>query len=197
MNFKLTGLKAYDKKRTKIKLLLKSDDGVSAEYIISEGTYREIGCPLSGDLIPEELLEAVSEEDEAIRADKKASAILAFADNSTARLKMKLRRAGFSAKATEKAVESLTRAGLLDDRRQVKLRIENLWRYKLLGPARIIAKLSAEGYSVTLIKSSIKDLEASVEIDFKKSKHALLEKHAPDSYEERQKLLYKYGNIYD
>ena len=197
MNFKLTGLKAYDKKRTKIKLLLKSDDGVSAEYIISEGTYREIGCPLSGDLIPEELLKAVFEEDEAIRADKKAAAILAFADNSTARLKMKLRRAGFSAKATESAVKSLIREGLLDDSRQVKLRIESLWRYKLLGPARIIAKLSAEGYSKSLIKSSIRELEALEEIDFKKSKQALLEKHAPDSYEERQKLLYKYGYIYD
>ena len=197
MDFKLISLKAYDKKRTKLKLLLESTEGERFEYVVSEGTYRGIGCPLSGDFLSSELIEELVREDEEIRATKKALGILSYADNSTARLRMKLARAGFSKRASEEAISSLVRAGLLDDSRQVKVRVETLWRYQLLGPRRILAKLSAEGYPSSSVRAAISELKEEGVIDFSLSKRKLLEKKQPENFEEKQKLLYRYGYVYD
>jgi SOS response regulatory protein OraA/RecX len=197
VDFKLVSLKAYDKKRTKLKLTFENTEGEPFEYIVSEGTYRDIGCPLSGDFLPSELIRELVREDEEIRALKKALGILSYADNSCARLRMKLARAGFSKKASEEAVKNLIRMGLLDDNRQVKIRVEALWRSQLAGPRKIMAKLVSEGYSSSDVRAAIEELKSEETIDFSLSKRLLLEKKRPESYEDKQKLLYRYGYVYD
>ena len=174
-----------------------SADGERKKYTVSEGTYRDIGCPLSGDFLPSELIRELVREDEEIRALKKALGILSYADNSCARLRMKLARAGFSKKASEEAVKNLIRMGLLDDNRQVKIRVEALWRSQLAGPRKIMAKLVSEGYSSSDVRAAIEELKSEETIDFSLSKRLLLEKKRPESYEDKQKLLYRYGYVYD
>ena len=87
--------------------------------------------------------------------------------------------------------------GLLDDNRQVKIRVEALWRSQLAGPRKIMAKLVSEGYSSSDVRAAIEELKSEETIDFSLSKRLLLEKKRPESYEEKQKLLYKYGYVYD
>ena len=197
MNFKLIGLTAFGKEKKHLKLSLIGEEKGKIEYVISEGTYRGIGCPLSGEMLPQELLDKIAKEDEELRAYRKAVNILSYADNSRTRLTLKLKRAGFSSAAVESTVASLIRAGFLDDARQVKLRALGLWRDRHYGPYRIIKKLTSEGYSASAAKAAISELRASAEIDFEYSRNAIIEKYQPQNYEEKQKLLYKYGYLYD
>ena len=56
-------------------------DGKKTKYTITEGTYREIGCPLSGEVLEDEEAELLVKRDEERRALAKALSILAYADN--------------------------------------------------------------------------------------------------------------------
>ena len=62
---------------------------------------------------------------------------------------------------------------------------------------RIKAKLAAKYYSPALISKTIRSLEERGEIDFKKQKEALLSTKLDNNaaYEEKMKLLYKYGYL--
>ena len=57
-----------------------------SKYEISEGTYREIGSPLSGCYIDEGSLEVIRGEDERRRCLKRALRILEYSDKSKSAL---------------------------------------------------------------------------------------------------------------
>ena len=166
------------------------------KYVITEGTYREIGCPLSGEEIDGEALYTLSFEDEKRRALMKALNVLAYADNNKASLRRKLLMAGFSRECTDLAITECVMRGYVDEERQVE-RLVLKHCSELIGPHKIKVKLAAKYYSPALISKTIQSLEERGEIDFKKQKEALLSTKLDNNaaYEEKMKLLYKYGYL--
>ena len=171
-------------------------DGIRKKYTVSEGTYREIGCPLSGEEIDEEFFLILSTEDEKRRALAKSLNVLSYADNNKRALTGKLLRAGFSREAIEYAVTECVMRGYIDEARQAERLIMKHYA-ELLGPHKIKAKLQARQFSSALISKALCTLEEQGEIDFKENRARLLrEKLGADaSYDEKMKLLYKYGYL--
>ena len=163
------------------------------KYTITEGTYREIGCPLSDELIDADSLELLEREHRRRCAMKKALNILAYADNNSKNLYRKLLTAGFSREEASITVKECIRLGYIDEERQLERLIIGLWERDLLGPARIYAKLCSKGYNPPQVSAVMGRLRQAGEIDFGKSRRALIEKKHPETFEERQKILYKYG----
>ncbi len=183
-------------KKTVLVTLEIEENGVSKKYTVSEGTYREIGCPLSGENTDEAALLRISSEDEAHRAMAKALRVLAYADNNERTLMRKLISAGFGKEASADAVRECVRLGYINEQRQAE-RIIVRCAAELYGPRRILKKLTDRGYSPALGGRIITELENSGELDFKKMKQELLSKKlSPDAtYDERRRLLHRYGYI--
>lgn len=169
-------------------------DGEKTKYTISEGTYRKIGCPLSGEIIDGDSFDTLSREDEERRALIKALSILAYADNSQKRLFSKLVNHGFSRDVARSTVEECIRLGYINEDGQLE-RFILKYCEELFGPKKIMAKLATRGYSPSNISNMIRTLEAQGKIDFTETKRRLLSEKLPSdaSYEERLKLLFKYG----
>ena len=166
------------------------------KYTISEGTYRKIGCPLSGEYIEDDSFDSVFREDEERRAMMKALAILGYADNNERRLYAKLIGHGFSKSAASFAVEECVRLGYIDEKRQLE-RLILKYHEELLGPGKIAAKLAAKSYSSSEISKMMRKLEDEEKLDFQKTRKLLLDTKLKEgaTYEETRKLLYKYGYI--
>ena len=195
MSCKILSIGAKEGK-TPLVIITALADEKKQRYVITEGTYREIGCPLSGEEINEENLYTLVLEDEKRRALQKSLNILGFADNNKRALCQKLLRAGFRREAVDFALTECVMRGYIDEERQAE-RLVLKYAAEFLGPHKIIAKLSAKYYSPSLISKTIRSLEARGEIDFNKNKKELLSlKLGSDSgYEEKMKLLYKYGYL--
>ena len=171
-------------------------DQKRVRYTISEGTYREIGCPLSGEEIDADALFIMCLEDEKRRALQKSLNVLSLADNNKKTLLFKLRSAGFSREASEYAITECVMRGYIDEARQTERLILKYYS-ELLGPYKIRAKLTAKRYSPSLISETLRTLEEKGEINFKENSKALISsKLGTDAgYEEKMKLLHKYGYI--
>ena len=195
MKYEILSVKSKDKKSTLVQIELFKDNE-RKRYIVSEGTYREIGCPLSGEEIDEDSLFALKEEDERRRALLKALNILSYSDNNERTLKRKLITAGFSTASAESALRECVSLGYVNEEKQLEHLILKCSR-ELYGPKKIIAKLSSRSYAAKDIIKVIRSLEEAGEIDFAKSKKELIKTKLPcdATYEERMKLLYKYGYI--
>ena len=182
--------------KTPLVIITALTDEKKQRYVISEGTYREIGCPLSGEEIDGERFSILSSEDEKRRALAKSLNVLSYADNNKRALTGKLMRAGFSRDAIEYAVTECVMRGYIDEDRQSERLVMKHYA-ELLGPYKIKAKLTARLYSPTLISKTIHALEERGEIDFKENRARLIrEKLGEDaSYDDKMKLLYKYGYI--
>lgn len=185
-------VKLVGKKHTLVKIEL-SVRGEKTAYTISEGAYREIGCPLSADTILPDALAVIEKEGKQIEALKRALKILAYADNNTRTLYRKLLVAGFSKNDASYAVRECVSLGYIDECQQLRRLISVLSERELLGPHRIYKKLLAKQYRPDDILRMIERLSSEGEIDFTRSKTRLIEKHAPRDFEEKRKLLYKYG----
>ena len=166
------------------------------KYTVSEGTYRKIGCPLSGDIIDGDSFDALEKDDGERRALMKALSILAYADNNERKLYTKLINHGFSRNYARFAVEECVRLGYIDEQRQLE-RLIVKYSGELLGPRKIMAKLVSRSYTPQQVSKMIRSLEEQEKIDFSKSKRILLETKLEEdaSYEEKRKLLHKYGYI--
>ena len=193
MNAEIISVRKKDDKSSLVILSLFLD-GQRQKYTISEGTYREIGCPLSGSLLNEYELEVIVKKDEERRCMIKALNILAYADNNERNLTLKLLRAGFSKDNVLDTVKECTRLGYINEERQAE-RLIIRCAEQLFGPRKIISKLVSRGYSPSLSKRLISSLELKGEIDFSEQKKLLLEKKLSDGSdpEEKKKLLYRYG----
>ena len=195
MSCKILAVGAKDGKTPLVAITALTDDK-KQKYVISEGTYREIGCPLSGEEINGENLYTLVFEDEKRRALQKSLNILTFADNNKRALTQKLMRAGFSRDAIEYAVTECVMRSYVDEDRQAE-RLVSKYASELLGPYKITAKLAAKYYSSSTVAKAIRRLEEKGEIDFKKNKAELLSQKLGEdaSYDEKMKLLYKYGYL--
>ena len=195
MSFKILSVGAKEGKAPLV-IITALENDKRKKYVISEGTYREIGCPLSGEEIDGDSLYVLCAEDERRRALQKSLNILSYADNNKTALRRKLRMAGFSKEASESAISECVMHGYIDEEKQAE-RLVLKHAAELLGPYRIKAKLAARYYSPALITKTIRALEERGEIDFKKNKALLISaKLGSDAtYEEKMKLLYRYGYL--
>ena len=185
--------KAQGGKAILVTIYLETDNQKS-EYTITEGTYREIGCPLSGTLIDENAVALIAKKDEQRRARISALRILSYSDKSEAALRSRLRRAGVRAEAAEEAAKEMVALGYVNDKKQVASLIKR-YASALIGKRKIKAKLIERGYSRRDIDDAFDELCARGEIDFKKNARLLVEKKltAPYDKEQIKKLLYKNG----
>ena len=160
---------------------------------VSEGTYREIGCPLSGDLIDADTLLAIEAESRRRGAMEKASRVLAYADNNKKSLYRKLLQAGYSKEESLCAVEECVARGFIDEERQLLRLIEKLANADGQGPYKILARLAAKGYAPRDISAAMTQLTNTGAVDFSRNARLLLERLQPEGAAEKQKILYKYG----
>ena len=171
-------------------------DGKKTKDTITEGTYREIGCPLSGEVLEGDEAELLIRRDEERRALAKALSILTYADNGENQLKIKLMRHGFSKSAIDETVKECVRRGYIDDLRIIENAVLKL-AADYQGKKKIIAKLVAKGFSAGTVIKTVVRLEAEGKIDFTEARRRLIsEKLPPESTkEEKLKLLHRYGYI--
>lgn len=183
-----------DGKHTAIVLSIKKD-GEAQKYTLSEGTYREIGCPLSGDTVSEEELALLSERDRHQRARKSAFRILSYSDNSRSALIGKLVHAGFERALAERVCDEMQAHGYLNEDSQLERAVIKYANDALLGKYKIAARLAAKGYRSSAVFAKISELLERGEIDFSDSFCRLKEKKLPreHTHEDEVKLLYKYG----
>ena len=169
---------------------------IKTKYTITEGTYREIGCPLSGEVLEGEEAELLVRRDEERRALAKALSILAYADNGENQLKIKLMRHGFSRSAIDEAVKECVRRGYIDDCRIIENAILKLTA-ELQGKKKIMAKLTAKGFSSGMVMKTVARLEAEGKINFSEARKRLISEKLPSesTKEEKLKLLHRYGYI--
>ena len=170
----------------------------TAKYNITEGTYRSIGCPLSGEEIDAATMEVIAREDEERRALAKALSVLSYSDKNRRELYARLISAGFSAPAAKAAVKECVIHGYVNESRQLEHLVMKYAR-ALEGPTKICARLTARGYSKNAILETVSELTARGEIDLEQSKQLLISKKYPEgaSSEEIKKLLYKHGYFHD
>ena len=171
-----------------------SDEG-DARYKIPSVLYHELGEPLRGGELTDAELDEIKRADEGGRATKKALSLLSYADSSERGIKMKLRRAGYSAEVAEETARDMVRHGYIDEQRQLLRLVESEANLSLSGPAKIIQKLMAKGYSSQKISKVIFRLCEDGTVDFTENSLRLLEKKLPSdaTAEEKRKLLYKCG----
>lgn len=193
MEGKILSVRTKEKKSTLIVIEIEAD-GKSKKYTVSEGTYRKVGCPLSGEIIDGEALFAVERDDEQRRAMAKALSLLSYADNNEKTLYTKLLRAGFGKETAKFATEECVRLGYVDERRQIE-RIILRSAAELIGPYKIITRLLTKGYSRALSFEILEELRQSGEIDFASMRDALLQSKLPEGATplEKRKLLHRYG----
>ena len=193
MSPKIFSIKAKDTKLPLLTLTV-DNDGEKTKYTITEGTYREIGCPLSGDEIDADALSIMARADEERRAVAKALSPLSYADNNKKRLYTKLKLAGFSQDAAKGAVRECVMLGYVNEERQIEHLVLRYHR-ELHGPYKISARLLSQGYGQKEIHSVIDRLSDSGDLDFDRSRASLIEKKLPNdaTAEQVKKLLYKYG----
>ena len=171
-----------------LKLGIDTGEGLSW-FLVSEGQYESIDSPLIGDELSEDSFRTVLHFEEYNRAKRRALNILAFGDNSSRELLMKLSRAGISRPIAEKVRDEMIRLGYIDEERQLLRLVENEATLRLVGPKKIIAKLVSKGYAPEKIKSAMHTLELEGRIDFQEIRAKLTEEIESD--EEKRKLLYK------
>ena len=178
------------KKRMQIGIL---ESGDEYTYTVTEATYKAIGSPICGYDLSVSDLGTVRFEDEYIRALKKAADCLSASDKSKFALKIKLLKAGFSAEASDVALERLCELGYLNEERQLERAVVREANYNLRGRHYIKRKLASKGYSASAVSRAIDTLVMHGEIDFSANFEHLVAKKGASSDEDRLALAYKFG----
>lgn len=184
-----------DAKDKKLITLGIEHEGVSVRYFINYSLYVKLGRPVRNEDISSRAVEEIKYCDELYRARKKALGYLALADNNSRELVLKLKKAGFCRDVADEITREMVELGYINEARQLERLIIREAQTKLSGPRKICARLAAKGYSLSDIKSAMRALGDSGELDFDAVKEELLEKKLtdPSDTEEKKKILYKYG----
>ena len=189
---KILFIKANDA-RKRVQLGVEDAERGTLVLTLKESTYASIGCPERGDEIDEGDLADLLLEDEVFRCSSKALALIAGLDRSRYELKMKLRQAGFSADATEIALDKCEKYGYLDEMRQLERLVEREANRKLRGRYYIRRMLVSKGYRSSEIDRVTSMLVNRGEIDFEANFDMLAKKRGVTDEEKLRALRYRYG----
>ncbi|MBO5273604.1 MAG: RecX family transcriptional regulator [Clostridia bacterium] len=98
-------------------------------------------------------------------AIKKAANILAYSDNTRAKLIEKLRRAGYDADVCEAAADEMTAKGMLNEERMVIHAVEYMAEVKLFGRRRIYAELNKKGFSRQAVENCVPEVMDAIDFE--------------------------------
>ena len=160
---------------------------------LTERSYEKLGAPRKGTILSEESAEALRTAHRRYEAVRRATSILAYADNSEAMLLHKLRARKIRSEDAAFARAYVKAKGLIRERDQLERLVTRLANEKLYGRSRILRALCGKGYRAADIEACIDALCADGTLDFDCIKRTLLEKKAPKDGLERKKLLYTHG----
>ena len=171
------------------------EEGECVRYTVSRVLYSELGSPSRGEILGEEVMDAVRSYDERYRAKKKALSLLSYSDKNEATLRRRLTSDGFSREISEEVSREMVGLGYINEERQLERLILNEANVKLRGPMRIIPTLVGKGFSSENVRRIMLTLSESGEIDFKGNAKKLADKRLPgcEDSEEIKKLLYRNG----
>lgn len=167
----------------------------TARYTVSAELYNSIGSPVRGAVLGAEERSLIREYDLEYRARKQALSYLSLADNSERNLTLKLIRKGFDREISSRVAAQMVALGYVNEQRQLERLILSEANNNLRGPMKILPKLVGKGYSADSVKSAMRALTDSGELDFSANAKRLLLKHGAEDLprEEKRALLYKHG----
>ena len=167
----------------------------TARYTVSAEVYNSIGSPVRGAVLGAEERSLIREYDLEYRARKQALSYLSLADNSERNLTLKLIRKGFDREISSRVAAQMVALGYVNEQRQLERLILSEANNNLRGPMKILPKLVGKGYSADSVKSAMRALTDSGELDFSANAKRLLLKHGAEDLprEEKRALLYKHG----
>lgn len=167
----------------------------TARYTVSAELYNSIGSPVRGAVLGAEERSLIREYDLEYRARKQALSYLSLADNSERNLTLKLIRKGFDREISSRVAAQMVALGYVNEQRQLERLILSEANNNLRGPMKILPKLVGKGYSADSVKSAMRALTDSGELDFSANAKRLLLKHGSEDLprEEKRALLYKHG----
>ena len=175
-------------------LTLLGENGEEEVYRLTKSEYEAVGSPMPQTSLDEETEERIRAFSEAHAASSAALRILSFGDNNRKTLLQKLCKRGFSKEAATGAIEAMQARGYINEKDQVYRLCVSAANRKLWGPRKILLALLCKGYAQADIKEALRQAIAEGEIDFTKTKRALLEKKgAGDDPQKIRALLYRYG----
>jgi SOS response regulatory protein OraA/RecX len=133
-----------------------------SSFIAVPEQLESLGLPASALMAGAELDEAASAllalAAEAHEAERRGSALLARAEQSTFMLRIKLEQRGFSARATSLALERLAAGGWLDDGRFARAYASSRLARRPEGPASLAAALRARGVDPETTATAIREI---------------------------------------
>ena len=182
-------------KDKKLLLLGISEEGERSRYTVSESFYLSLGSPQNGSVFTEEEILLIKNEDERIRATRKALSLLSYSDKNKRTLIDKLMRQGFDREMSSRVAEEMVGLGYVDEQRQLERLVLREANVNLSGFSKLLPKLVGKGYSAEDVRSVTRRLVADGEIDFKENARKLIEKRLSSeaTAEEKKALLYKNG----
>ena len=165
-------------------------------FTLSGEDDARLGSFAAGEEIDDELISSLAEAEGRLRATEKAISLLSYGDNSPAALCRKLRSRGYDRESAEAAVATMIGKGYIREEEQAARLAVACATRKLWGRRRIISYLIGRGYGASLAREVIEMSEREGEIDFDAIKEELIAKKLDEgaSYEEKRKLLYRFGH---
>ena len=139
--------------------------------------------------ISNEELEEFFVMEECYHAYEAGVRILAYGDNSSADLKRKLRAKKYSDYAADKAIFMLKARGYIDDFSLLNEKVLYYANEKLHGRRRIIAELTAKGFTRRDVESALERCEGA--IDFYRNQKKLIEQRFPKRGERTKEEVVK------
>ena len=170
-----------------------AENAQSERLFLTERSYDKLGAPKKGTILSEESAEALRTAHRRYEAVRRATSILAYADNSEAMLLHKLRARNIRGEDAAFALAYVKAKGLIRERDQLERLVTRLANERLYGRSRILRALRGKGYRTADIEACIDALCADGTLDFDRIRRTLLEKKAPKDDLERKKLLYTHG----
>ena len=165
-------------------------------FSLSQEDYTRLGSPGVDEEIDDELISSLAEAEGRLRATEKAASLLSYGDNSPRALCRKLRSRGYDRESAEAAVAIMIGKGYIREEEQAARLAVTSATKKLWGKRKIISYLVGRGYDTALARRVIEQAEAEGDIDFAAIRRELIDKKLADdaSYEEKRRLLYRYGH---
>ena len=176
-------------------VLVLSDNDNTLRYTLREDEYADIGAPLRGAELSDGAVASLRLYDEGYRARIFALRSLSLAESSERALARKLALRGIRPTVVSEVVREMVSLGYVNESSQLTSFVERLANVDLFGPRRIVAKLTAKGYSSSSVRAAIDSLRSDGAVDFSRSREELIAKKLTRgaTEEEIKKLLYKYG----
>jgi regulatory protein len=149
---KITALRFQKRNKNRVNVYI---DGQFAFGLAAiEAAHLQVGQTLSADDIAR-----LQRQDEVEKAYERALNFLSYRPRSEAEVRRNLRKKKVNDEVIDKAVDRLTRAGLLNDREFARYWVENRLQFNPRGARALRHELRRKGVSTSIIDDALADLD--------------------------------------